>query len=170
MILPCSVINWVGRTSWTYVRFHVLMAASMKMTVFRVVAPCSLVEVYQRLRGACCLHPSSTITALMMEAASTSETSVNLYQTVQCNNQEDSHLYSWPYYHSITFDFWIRYIFFLPSHPSNIWHHELLKYKQLTEGFTKKSRNNYYELWHIVKFWWNCTASETVDRDVSSGI
>jgi hypothetical protein len=31
-------------------------AASMKMAVFWVVAPCSLVEVYQRFRGTCCLH------------------------------------------------------------------------------------------------------------------
>jgi hypothetical protein len=28
----------------------------MKMAVFCVVAPCSLVEVYQRFRGPCCLH------------------------------------------------------------------------------------------------------------------
>jgi hypothetical protein len=28
----------------------------MKMVVFLVVAPCSLVEVYQRFTGACCLH------------------------------------------------------------------------------------------------------------------
>jgi hypothetical protein len=28
----------------------------MKMTVFWVVAPCSLVEVYRRFRGAFCLH------------------------------------------------------------------------------------------------------------------
>jgi hypothetical protein len=28
----------------------------MKMAVFWVVAPYSLVEVYQRFRGACCLH------------------------------------------------------------------------------------------------------------------
>jgi hypothetical protein len=28
----------------------------MKMAVFSVVAPCSLVEVYRSLRGACCLH------------------------------------------------------------------------------------------------------------------
>jgi hypothetical protein len=27
-----------------------------KMTVFWVVAPCSLVEIYRRFRGACCLH------------------------------------------------------------------------------------------------------------------
>jgi hypothetical protein len=26
------------------------------MTLFWVVAPCSLVEVYQRFRGPCCLH------------------------------------------------------------------------------------------------------------------
>jgi hypothetical protein len=26
------------------------------MALFRVVAPCSLVEVYRRFRGACCLH------------------------------------------------------------------------------------------------------------------
>jgi hypothetical protein len=30
--------------------------------------------------------------ALMIEAASTSETSVNFYQTTRCNNPEDSHL------------------------------------------------------------------------------
>jgi hypothetical protein len=30
--------------------------------------------------------------ALMMEAASTSETPVNFYQTTQRNNREDSHL------------------------------------------------------------------------------
>jgi hypothetical protein len=28
----------------------------MKMAVFWVVAPCSLVELYQRFRGPCCLH------------------------------------------------------------------------------------------------------------------
>jgi hypothetical protein len=27
------------------------------MAVFWVVAPCSLIEVYQRFRGTCCLHP-----------------------------------------------------------------------------------------------------------------
>jgi hypothetical protein len=32
------------------------MAVSMKMAVFWVVVPCSLVEVYQRFRGTCCLH------------------------------------------------------------------------------------------------------------------
>jgi hypothetical protein len=42
--------------TFRYVRFQVLTAASMKMAVFWFVAPCSLVEVYRRFRGACCLH------------------------------------------------------------------------------------------------------------------
>jgi hypothetical protein len=59
------------------VRFQVLMAATVQMIVFWIVAPCSLVEVYQ---------------GLMMEAASTSETSVNLYQTIRLYTLEDSHV------------------------------------------------------------------------------
>jgi hypothetical protein len=43
-----SICNIVG--------FEVFMAVSMKMAVFWVVAPCSLVEFYQRFRGPCCLH------------------------------------------------------------------------------------------------------------------
>jgi hypothetical protein len=35
---------------------EVLTAVSMKMAVFWVVAPCSLVEVYQCFRCPCCLH------------------------------------------------------------------------------------------------------------------
>jgi hypothetical protein len=52
------------------------------LAVFWVVAPCSLVDVYQRFRGI----------ALMMEVASTSEMLVNFYQTTLRNNPEDSHL------------------------------------------------------------------------------
>jgi hypothetical protein len=32
------------------------MVVSTKIAVFWVVAPCSLVEVFQRFRGPCCLH------------------------------------------------------------------------------------------------------------------
>jgi hypothetical protein len=65
-----------------------------KTTVFWVVAPCSLVEVYQRFRGPCCLHHQGDerIIALMMEAAKTSETLVKFYQTTRRYNPEDSHL------------------------------------------------------------------------------
>jgi hypothetical protein len=55
------------------VRFQALTAMSLKMTVFWDIASCSLVEVYWRFRGSHCLI------ALIMEAVSTSETSVNFY-------------------------------------------------------------------------------------------
>jgi hypothetical protein len=58
------------------------MAASMKMTVFWDIVLCSLIEInlcYEML-------------ALMMQAVSTSETSVNFYQTTWRNIPEDSHL------------------------------------------------------------------------------
>jgi hypothetical protein len=55
------------------------------MAVFWVVAPFSLVEVYQRFRG--------LLIALMMGAARTSET-VNFYQTTRCYNPEDSNLHT----------------------------------------------------------------------------
>jgi hypothetical protein len=40
----------------------------------------------------CLLGCCAAMIALMMEAASTSETSVNFYQTIRCNIPEDSHL------------------------------------------------------------------------------
>jgi hypothetical protein len=58
--------------------FEVITAPNM-MDVFWDVAPCSLVEVYRRLRGI----------ALMMEAQSTSETSVTFYQSTRRNVPED---------------------------------------------------------------------------------
>jgi hypothetical protein len=60
----------------------------MKMAVFWVIALCSLVEVFRRFRGACCLA-----IARMMEAASTFEKSGCFYQTTRRNNPEDSHLH-----------------------------------------------------------------------------
>jgi hypothetical protein len=39
-----------------YVRFQVLTAASMKIRAFWDMAPCSLVAVDRRFRGAYCLH------------------------------------------------------------------------------------------------------------------
>jgi hypothetical protein len=51
------------------------------MAVFWIAAPCSLVEVYQRFG----------VIAMMMEAARTSETLVNFYQTTRRYNPEESH-------------------------------------------------------------------------------
>jgi hypothetical protein len=55
------------------------------MAVVWVVAPCTVVEVYRRFRGACYIHHQGD------QAASTSETSVNIHQTTWRNNPEDSH-------------------------------------------------------------------------------
>jgi hypothetical protein len=81
----------------------------MKMPVFWVLVPCSLVEVYQRFRGPCFLHHQGDVLevlaasiiraiALMMEAARTSETLGNFYQTTRRNNPEDSHLHTKIYF------------------------------------------------------------------------
>jgi hypothetical protein len=41
----------------------------MKMAVFWVVTPCSLVEVYQRFRGPCCFHhQANSYTILVIKA------------------------------------------------------------------------------------------------------
>jgi hypothetical protein len=61
-------------------RFQVLTAVSMNMTVFWDVAPCSLVEIDRRFRGAYCLYHQGRV-----EAVSTSETSVNLYKATRRN-------------------------------------------------------------------------------------
>jgi hypothetical protein len=58
------------------------------MAVFWVVAPYSLVEVYLRFRGSCCLHHQGDA------AESTSETSAKFYQTIRLNNPEDSHAHT----------------------------------------------------------------------------
>jgi hypothetical protein len=42
------------------VRFQVLAETNMKMIVFWDVGPCSLVEVYRRFRGTCCLQHRAT--------------------------------------------------------------------------------------------------------------
>jgi hypothetical protein len=54
------------------VRFQVITAASMKMTVFWDIAPFSPVETDRHFRGAYCLHHQ--IITLMVEAVNTSET------------------------------------------------------------------------------------------------
>jgi hypothetical protein len=57
---------------WPIFLFHLVIIprSGLKIAVFWAVAPCSLVEVYQRFRGPCCLH----------------------HQTTRCYNPEDRHL------------------------------------------------------------------------------
>jgi hypothetical protein len=62
----------------------------MKIAVFWVIAPCSLLDVYRRFRGACCRHHQGNV--WRMDIAGTYETSVNLYQSARRNSPDDSHL------------------------------------------------------------------------------
>jgi hypothetical protein len=66
----------------------------LKMAVFWVVAPCSLVKFtnVSEVLAASILR-AMIIIALIMEAARTSET-VNFYQTTRHYNPEDSHLHT----------------------------------------------------------------------------
>jgi hypothetical protein len=53
-------VLWAGscgrlQTHYEAMTFYTQLNSSFKMTVFWDVAPCSLVEVYRRFRGACCL-------------------------------------------------------------------------------------------------------------------
>jgi hypothetical protein len=62
--------------------------AIIKTIVFWEIPQSSLIKVYRRFESACCLH----YYGLLMQAASISETSVNLYLTTQRSFSEDSHL------------------------------------------------------------------------------
>jgi hypothetical protein len=65
----------------------------IKITIFCVVATCWLAWVYRRFRGPGCHHHQGEewLIVLMMEAVRTSETSVNLYQSIWRYNPEHSH-------------------------------------------------------------------------------
>jgi len=65
------------------VGYDVLTAMSLKMTVFKDVVQCILVDIDRRYISAYCL---------MMAAGSYSETSVSISQTTQCNIPEDRQL------------------------------------------------------------------------------
>jgi hypothetical protein len=77
----CSLIK-----AWHSVRFQVLTAACMNVTVFGAFMLPSLVDtrIYRRLWGAVLIRAT-------MKAASTSETSVNFYETTRCSTPEDDH-------------------------------------------------------------------------------
>jgi hypothetical protein len=62
-------------------------ANRLTMTVFWDVTQCGLVDTDRRFRVAYCLHHKT-------DAVSSTETSVNIYQTTRCNVAEDSHLYT----------------------------------------------------------------------------
>jgi hypothetical protein len=58
----------------------------VKNAVFWVVGLSSLVEIYPRIRCACCLHRQGD------ETVSTAEMLLNLNQTTRSSNTEESHV------------------------------------------------------------------------------
>jgi hypothetical protein len=69
---------------------RLLVKFGVEIKVFSVVAPCSLVEVSE-VHAVSIIKAIRAVIVLMMEAACTSETQVNLYQSTRRNNPEDSH-------------------------------------------------------------------------------
>jgi hypothetical protein len=99
------------------VRFQDLTAASMKTTVFWVVAPCSLVEVYRSFGGECSLH---------YQGVQTSETSVKSYQTTWRTNPKGRHLHTFTLnkcteYFTVWHHYWNFYILRVKSYVSPLW-------------------------------------------------
>jgi hypothetical protein len=52
------------------------MAVSTKVAVFWIVAPCSLVDVYERFRGPCCLHHQGDYSSTRLYGATTQKTAI----------------------------------------------------------------------------------------------
>jgi hypothetical protein len=82
----CRLNKWTPNV--IKIGFQVLMVVSMKI-VFWSVVPYSLVEAEISE-----VLAAPIFRALMVETASTSETSVNFYQSAQCYNPEDGHLHN----------------------------------------------------------------------------
>jgi hypothetical protein len=104
---PCGFSSHnIPCTRCETVRFHIVMAAGMNMTVFWDVALCCVVDVYWCFGDAYCLHHQCD---LMMEAACTFEVSVSFYQTAQCHVPDDGHLQdAWNLHFSIYVGTWTK--------------------------------------------------------------
>jgi hypothetical protein len=77
------------------VRFQVVTAVSTKFRVFWDVLQCSQIDVDRCFRSACFLHyQGDECIALMMEAARTSETSVDNYFTRKYTPEDKSELHT----------------------------------------------------------------------------
>jgi hypothetical protein len=86
----------------------------LKITVFWVLVQCSMEEIYQSFRGICCVNSPT------MEAASTSETLVNFYQTTWRWNPEDIRLRPEAICALLSF-YRLRWLSDLTTFPSAVW-------------------------------------------------
>jgi hypothetical protein len=77
------------------VGFEVLTAESTKMAVFWVVAPCILVEVYQRFRGPCCLHHQGDRQTTRLHGATTQKTAIFVISVLSTRNTPGCYTTNW---------------------------------------------------------------------------
>jgi hypothetical protein len=75
-------------------RALLITASYPHCTLDEDIAPCSLVEADRRLEKLTASIMRSMMFTLMMEAVSTSEISVNFYETIWRNIPEDSNLHT----------------------------------------------------------------------------
>jgi hypothetical protein len=83
--LPIQVSQSLNKINFIIVRFQVLMAANMKVTVIWDIMPCSLVETDQHFRGAYCLHHQA-LTALAITTSETQSISIRLHVATSKNS------------------------------------------------------------------------------------
>jgi hypothetical protein len=83
--LPVNTVCIVINVAYSFVRYDILAAVSIKNTVFLDVTPPSLVDKYQLFLGGRCFRLKGN---LRMEAALSSWKSVTNLQTAQCQVPE----------------------------------------------------------------------------------
>jgi hypothetical protein len=66
------------------------------MAVSWDIESCCLIAINRRFRGAYCLNHQvmNEVITQMMEAVSSSETGINIYQTASCQTPEDCHFHT----------------------------------------------------------------------------
>jgi hypothetical protein len=94
-----SCFPYLFTTFFTYKVCNVEMNLHLKMAVFWVVAPCSLVKIYRRFRGSCYLHhQGEKLLALVVKSISI------LYREVSFRSPK------WEKLFYFVFAFWILYV------------------------------------------------------------
>jgi hypothetical protein len=85
--------NMFLRNDVTYLQVHQALQPRKPTSTTTVINIIRQSQNHNSVNQRINFHPEwATITALMIYAESTSETSVNFYQTIRHNNSEDSHL------------------------------------------------------------------------------
>jgi hypothetical protein len=77
------VIHFGTWLHWYSVRFEDLMSMTVEIIAFCDVMQCNVVFCYQHFWGTCCFQLQGICATLKIEVVDFSETSVNIYETMQ---------------------------------------------------------------------------------------